>query len=85
MKEIRNPWIPRLQSMAFVHGSKEPKRVREHDSEGRRDFGIGANRVSLKALNQSRILVSPICILGGVYHCLKRERYSLGNTYESKA
>lgn len=36
--------------MALVQGSKEPRRVREHEREGRRDAGIGLKRVSSKAL-----------------------------------
>jgi hypothetical protein len=36
--------------MASSHGSKEPRRVREHESEGRRDLGIGEKRESSKAL-----------------------------------
>lgn len=47
---MRRPWVPRLQSRASVHVSKDPRRVREHESEGRRDLGIGEKRVSSKAL-----------------------------------
>jgi hypothetical protein len=50
MKDMRMPWVPRVQSKAFVHGSNETRRVREHEREGRRDWGIGEKRVSSKAL-----------------------------------
>lgn len=36
--------------MASVQGSKEPRRVRAHWSEGRRDLGMGEKRESSKAL-----------------------------------
>lgn len=36
--------------MALVHGSKDPKRVKEHEREGNRDAGIGEKRVSSNAL-----------------------------------
>lgn len=36
--------------MALVHGSKDPRRVNEHDKEGSRDAGIGEKRLSSNAL-----------------------------------
>lgn len=43
--------------MAFVHGSKDPSRVREQDKEGSKVLGIGAKRVSSKALKECTIIV----------------------------
>ena len=51
MKDMRIPCDPRIQSMASVQGSNEPRRVREHEREGRREAGIGLKRVSSKALD----------------------------------
>lgn len=36
--------------MASVQGSKDPRRVNEHDREGSRDAGIGEKRLSSNAL-----------------------------------
>lgn len=36
--------------MAFVQGSKDPRRVKEHDNDGNRDAGIGEKRWSSNAL-----------------------------------
>lgn len=50
MNEIRMPWVPNVQSKAFVQGSNEPRRVREQEREGTRDSGMGEKRVSSNAL-----------------------------------
>jgi hypothetical protein len=50
MNEIRMPWVPNVQSKALVQGSNEPRRVREQEREGIRDFGMGEKRVSSNAL-----------------------------------
>lgn len=44
------PCVPSVQSMASVQDSKEPRRVKEHWSEGIRDLEIGEKRSSSNAL-----------------------------------
>lgn len=43
--------------MAWLQGSKDPRRVNEHDRDGNRDSGIGEKRLSSNALLPSFTLV----------------------------